>query len=181
MGMLLGWRPEWQHDDPHRPAVSRQIARQSDGSSTYARIGPVSSVPGAVGQCSLTCLIEALTLRWARAYTGSFHDEHMDNTRKKPITRPLAASAVALMGTGLVVAGQPAQAAPTAEPVTAAPVAQAPTQQFVRTSASSPMIVYRSGMAAGSASISAAPKVHPTKKKKKKKKKVKKKYRSRRS
>lgn len=98
---------------------------------------------------------------------------------KKKVNRPLAASAAVLVGTGLAVAGQPAHAvaaAPEAAPGTAA--AQAPVQAFERSQARSPLIVYRSGRVAASASISAAPKVHPAKKGKKR---VKRKHRSRRS
>lgn len=100
----------------------------------------------------------------------------MDNTtKKKQVNRPLAASAVVLVGTGLIVAGQPAQAAAPVEAAPGAAVVKAPVKQFVRTTSRSPLIVYRSGMVSGSASISAAPKVSPAKKK------VKKKHRSRRS
>lgn len=102
----------------------------------------------------------------------------MDNKTGKNVNRPLVASAVILVGTGLVAAGQPAQATTPIEAIPGTVAVRAPAQQLVRTSAQTPLIVYRSGVVARSASISAAPKVSPTAKKKKK---VKKKYRSRRS
>lgn len=90
----------------------------------------------------------------------------MNTALKKSST--IAASAALLGGAGLVAAA-PAQAAP----ASAASVTEAAVAPAVK-GTSAPVIVYRSGAVTAKASISAAPKVAPTKKKKKR-------YKSRRS
>lgn len=104
-------------------------------------------------------------MRRARVYTVSLQGEDMNTQPQKRTHRSLAASAVVLAGTGLVMAGQPAQAAaPAAEPAGVAGIAHAPVQHLSRAVVKSPLIVYRSGRVTASAAISAAPRVAPTKK-----------------
>ena len=98
----------------------------------------------------------------------------MDTATKKRTQRTVAASTAVLVGSGLVVATAPAEAAAPAAPAGVAGVVQAPAQHVSRAAAKSPLIVYRSGMVAGSASIAAAPTMVHTKKKVRK-------HRSRRS
>ena len=99
----------------------------------------------------------------------------MDTPQKKNTTRTVAAATAALVGSGLVVAAAPAEAAAPAQPAGIVGVAQAPVAHLTRASVKSPLVVHRSGRVAASASIAAAPQVLHTKKK------VKRKYRSRRS
>jgi len=93
---------------------------------------------------------------------------------KKKHTRTVAASTAALVGSGLVVAAVPAEAAVPTEPAGVVGVAQAPIQKLSRASSQGALIVHRAGRVAASASIAAAPKFAPTKK-------AKRKHRSRRS
>ncbi|HRY10148.1 MAG: hypothetical protein H6526_00515 [Actinobacteria bacterium] len=99
------------------------------------------------------------------------------NTTPRKHVRTVAASTAVLVGSGLMAATAPAQAAVAAEPAGAIGVTQAGVQEFTRTSAQGPLIVHRTGTVAARASIAAAPKVVQAKKRKKSKKK----YRSRRS
>lgn len=115
---------------PDHPDKKPVITTVSAGRVLIRPIGSRRSVPS---KATAAILVRRLTVRWARDYTRSFHDEDMDdNTKKKQVHRPLAASAVVLVGTGLVVAGQPAQAVTLAEAAPGAAVAQAPIEQFVR-------------------------------------------------
>ncbi len=98
----------------------------------------------------------------------------MHNTQKKR-TRTVAASTAALVGSCLVVAAVPAEAAAPTEPAGVVGVAQAPIQQLSRASSQGALIVHRTGRVAASASIAAAPKFAPARKK------AKRKHRSRRS
>ncbi|MBK6762945.1 MAG: hypothetical protein IPG68_06560 [Micrococcales bacterium] len=97
------------------------------------------------------------------------------HTTQRKRTRTIAASTATLVGSGLMVAAVPAEAAVPTEPAGVVGVAQAPTQQISRASTRGALIVHRSGRVAASASIAAAPSFAPARKK------AKRKHRSRRS
>lgn len=104
----------------------------------------------------------SLDVGMACPYTGSIQTGAMNNTAQKRTHRSVAASAVFLAGSGLVLAGQPAQATVSAKPAGVAGVTRAPIRHVTRSAAKGPLIVYRSAMVAGTASISAAPRMSPT-------------------